>query len=82
MMGHFGWEYKRRDIIFLAGLITVVSPTHVEADDLTGRIGEALKLSETMGADEQTFRVLGNAIVKDAERNAARRVCWRSTSLR
>jgi conjugative relaxase-like TrwC/TraI family protein len=51
--------------------VLVVSPTHAEADRVTGEIRRALKATREVGAAERTFRVLENSGLTEAERKDA-----------
>lgn len=57
----------------------VVSPTHAEADRITGEIRTSLRVSDKLGADERTFAVLENARLTEAERRDA--VNYRNSDL-
>ena len=46
----------------------VVSPTHAEADRITGEIRKTLQQKGTIGAAERTFQVLENRHLTEAER--------------
>ena len=49
----------------------VVSPTHAEADRITGEIRRGLREAGKLGSDERAFRVLENANLTEAERGDA-----------
>jgi conjugative relaxase-like TrwC/TraI family protein len=52
----------------------IVSPTHAEADRITGEIRQGLRDAGTIGTDERSFRVLENANLTEAERGDAVRL--------